>query len=255
MLSPGSFLWMELWCHLNPLRLLHCWLHLGHVSILKERFQGFQQSGGKWVVPTAGSWVIIMLNKWKGNTCCMWPAKWVTTYVICRMAESPSTQLVSLPSNLMASQLCLWWGYPATYMSEHLHIFASWTNPYSTTMTMATTEMVHISLHQVYKYHLVSSGQLQYHLIFICLQLPAIPFTVSMITQKKNKSAHPGIPDMMPSQLTSAGLSHTQSSHHSLNKKPMERPANQGIKEWTLGCLRAYLKCSIFISLLVSHLT
>ncbi|KAF9642383.1 hypothetical protein BDM02DRAFT_3133127 [Thelephora ganbajun] len=40
-----------------------------------------------------------------------------------------------------------------------------------------------------------------------------------MNTRQKNKSAHPGIPDMTPSQLTSAGLSHAQDAHRPSKKK------------------------------------
>ena len=42
-------------------------------------------------------------------------------------------------------------------------------------------------------------------LLFIFVSLSVTP---SMNTRKKNKSKHPGIPDMTPSQLSSAGLSH-----------------------------------------------
>jgi len=60
---------------------------------------------------------------------------------------------------------------------------------------------------------------LQFHLLFIALQLSAIPFTLSMNTRKKNKAAHPGIPDMTPSQLASAGLSHASNARRSSIKK------------------------------------
>ena len=42
------------------------------------------------------------------------------------------------------------------------------------------------------------------NLLFIIVSLLVAP---SMNTRKKNKSKHPGIPDMTPSQLASAGLS------------------------------------------------
>ena len=198
------------------------------------------------MVPTAGSWVIVMLNEWKGNARRMQPAKRVTTRAIRRTAESPSTRLVSLPSNLMASRLRLWWGYPATYTSEHPHIPASRTNPYSTAMTMTTTETDHVSSHQAYKYSPVSSGLLRYPLIFICLQLPAIPFTVSMITRKKNKSARPGIPDMTPSQLASAGLSHIRSSRRPSNKKPTKDQQIEALKS-ELRAARELISSVIFL--------
>jgi hypothetical protein len=43
----------------------------------------------------------------------------------------------------------------------------------------------------------------QHHLLFIDISLSATPF---MNTRRKNKLAHPGRPDMTPSQLSSAGL-------------------------------------------------
>jgi hypothetical protein len=44
----------------------------------------------------------------------------------------------------------------------------------------------------------------QHHLLFIDISPEATPF---MNTRRKNKLAHPGRPDMTPSQLSSAGLS------------------------------------------------
>ena len=40
-----------------------------------------------------------------------------------------------------------------------------------------------------------------------------------MNTRRKNKAAHPGIPDMTPSQLSSAGLSRTSNTRRPSNKK------------------------------------
>ena len=57
-----------------------------------------------------------------------------------------------------------------------------------------------------------SPGELwiaQYCLLFITLQLSATPLILSMNTHRKNKTAHPGVPDMTPSQLLSARLSRT----------------------------------------------
>jgi len=48
-----------------------------------------------------------------------------------------------------------------------------------------------------------------------------------MVTRKKNKSAHPGIPDMTPSQLASAGLSTSRSS----NKKPTKTQEIAALKD------------------------
>ena len=65
----------------------------------------------------------------------------------------------------------------------------------------------------------VSSGILPHRLLFIALQLSVIPLKFSMITRRKNKSAHPGTPDMTPLQLLSAGLSHTPKSRRPSAKK------------------------------------
>lgn len=48
-----------------------------------------------------------------------------------------------------------------------------------------------------------------------------------MNTRKKNKSAHPGIPDMTPSQLASAGLNMSRSS----NKKPTKNQEISALKD------------------------
>ena len=41
-----------------------------------------------------------------------------------------------------------------------------------------------------------------------------------MVTRKKNQSTHPGIPDMTPSQLASAGLFHVPGARLPSQKKP-----------------------------------
>ena len=58
-----------------------------------------------------------------------------------------------------------------------------------------------------------------YHpqLLSIAHQLSATPSPPSMKTRKKNQTAHPGIPDMTPSQLLSAGLSRTSNTRRSSN--------------------------------------
>ena len=55
----------------------------------------------------------------------------------------------------------------------------------------------------------VRSGFPQFHLLFIALQLLVTPSMPPPNTRRKNKSAHPGTPDMTSSQLASAGLSRT----------------------------------------------
>lgn len=50
--------------------------------------------------------------------------------------------------------------------------------------------------------------------IFVSIALsPSVaPLTPSMMTRKKNKSAHPGVPDMTPAQLASANLPRTRTA-------------------------------------------
>ena len=114
------------------------------------------------------------------------------------------------------------WGHPASQTSERLHISASeaflHSNPRSIAMAMST-EMDHVPFYQTHKYGPVFSGSPRYRLIFIALPLSAVLSTPSMVTRKKNKSAHPGLPDMTPSQRASAGLSHARGARSS-NKKP-----------------------------------
>jgi len=52
-----------------------------------------------------------------------------------------------------------------------------------------------------------------------------------MITRKKNKSAHPGIPDMTPSQRASAGLSHARGVRRSSNKKQTKDQQISALKD------------------------
>ena len=59
----------------------------------------------------------------------------------------------------------------------------------------------------------------QCYLLFIVLQLSDTPSTLTMNTRKKNKSAHPGIPDMTPLQLSSAGLSRASTVRRPAKKK------------------------------------
>ena len=76
--------------------------------------------------------------------------------------------------------------------------------------TMTPTKMDHVALHQAVKYDPAFSlppQHLPIHILIIALSpSPSATPSVSMNTRRKNKSAHPGIPDMMPLQLASAGL-------------------------------------------------
>lgn len=67
---------------------------------------------------------------------------------------------------------------------------------------------------------LSSLPQHSFHLLFNTFSLSVTPSTPSMNTCRKNKSAHPGIPDMTPSQLASAGLSRARNAGRPSNKKP-----------------------------------
>jgi len=113
------------------------------------------------------------------------------------------------------------WGHPASQTSERLHVSASeaflHSNPCSIAMTISA-KMDHVPFYQTHKYGPVFSGLPRYCLIFIALPLSAVLSTPSMVTRKKNKSAHPGLPDMTPSQRASAGLSRAQGARSS-NKK------------------------------------
>lgn len=59
----------------------------------------------------------------------------------------------------------------------------------------------------------------QYPLIFIYLLLSVALLKPPMNTRRKNKTKHPGAPDMTPSQLASAGLPHTPRMRRPLSKK------------------------------------
>ena len=63
----------------------------------------------------------------------------------------------------------------------------------------------------------VSQVSPHHHLLFIAIPLSVTRF---MNTRKKNRSAHPGIPDMTPSQLRSAGVSHTPKPRRPSTRKP-----------------------------------
>ena len=92
----------------------------------------------------------------------------------------------------------------------------------------------HFIASRKHKYGLGTFGLPQHHLLFIALQLSAAPLLLSMITHKKNKSAHPGIPDMTPSQLSSASLSCTSNTRRSSGtstKKPTKDQQIAALKD------------------------
>jgi len=80
-------------------------------------------------------------------------------------------------------------------------------------------EMDHVPLHSKYINTIQVYSRLPHsHLLFIAFQLSATPLMPST-TCKKNKAAHPGIPDMTPSQLSSAGLTRTPNARRPPTKK------------------------------------
>lgn len=83
-----------------------------------------------------------------------------------------------------------------------------------------STETDHAPSYQTPKYDLLFLNLPQRPLIFIPLSIVFSPsiLTLSMITRKKNKTAHPGIPDMTPLQLASAGISHPRTARRSSKK-------------------------------------
>lgn len=84
-----------------------------------------------------------------------------------------------------------------------------------------STEMDHVASHQVDKYNPKISSSPQHrliHILFITLPLLATPSASMVGTRGKNKSAHPGIPDMTPSQCASAGLPPAQTTRRAPNK-------------------------------------
>lgn len=89
-----------------------------------------------------------------------------------------------------------------------------------------STEMDHVPLRRVHKYKPGFPSVPQHylvHILSIALQLLAIPSMSSMNTRKKNQSAHPGIPDMTPSQRASAGL--TKNTTRKKKPTPTQRIA------------------------------
>ena len=71
----------------------------------------------------------------------------------------------------------------------------------------------------------------QQHLLFIAPQLSATLSLFSMNTRKKNRSAHPGIPDMTRSQLSAAGLSRTSKTPSTSSKKPTKDQQIAALKD------------------------
>lgn len=75
-----------------------------------------------------------------------------------------------------------------------------------------------------------------------------------MITRKKNKSAHPGKPDMTPSQLTVAGLRRTSDSHRPSTKKLTKDQQIAALRDELRVAQEAISSVSLFTpGLLVRH--
>ena len=146
----------------------------------------------------------------------------------------------------------LWWGHLTTCTSERLHISVSEAflhgNLCSIAMT-TSTEMDHVPLHRAHKYTPAFFELPQYCLIFITLLLSATLSTSSMNTRQKNQSSHPGIPDMTPSQLASAGLSHVRNSRRTSNKKSNKKPT----KDQQIAELKDQLRAAQDLISNVSH--
>ena len=89
------------------------------------------------------------------------------------------------------------------------------------------------------------SGLPQFRLIFISPSLfhlsssATSSATPPMNTRPKNKSKHPGFPDMTPSQRSSAGLSRTSQVHRSSPKKPSARKPT---KDQQIAALESQLR-------------
>ena len=77
----------------------------------------------------------------------------------------------------------------------------------------------------------VGSGFPQSRLLFIALQISAALSLLLMNTRRKNQSAHPGIPDMTPSQLLSAGLSRTPNTRRTPGKRLTKDQQIAALKE------------------------
>lgn len=104
-----------------------------------------------------------------------------------------------------------WQGDPTSHTSELPYFHTPTTFLLGDSLSIAatmSTEMDHVSPYQALKYSLLFPNLPWYPLVFIppsVVLLPSIP-APPMNTRKKNKSAHPGIPDMTPYQLASAQL-------------------------------------------------
>lgn len=89
-----------------------------------------------------------------------------------------------------------------------------------------STEMDHVSSHRG---HINTFQDFSYrlnNLLFIIII--SLSASLSMNTRKKNKSKHPGVPDMTPSQLLSAGLSSTLATRR---KKPTKDQQIAALKD------------------------
>jgi hypothetical protein len=116
---------------------------------------------------------------------------------------------ITLPTtNLINSLLLFCKDCPSyVWVSPHPHtehqMFSGTPKTHPTAMT-TSTDMDHVSSHREHINIIQAFLCYPSNLLFIVISLSATPF---MNTRKKNKSKHPGIPDMTPSQLSSSGLS------------------------------------------------
>ena len=71
--------------------------------------------------------------------------------------------------------------------------------------------MAHVVLS---RQHINTTCELSYLSTSLFIFIPSLSPILFMDTRRKNKSAHPGVPDMTRSQLSSAGLPHPPAPHH-----------------------------------------
>ena len=154
-------------------------------------------------------------------------------------SDSPS-QTCPPPSNLMIWPSHPQQSDPTSYTSELPYFPTPMTflpGDFLSVTPTTSIEMDHISPHQALKYGPPFSNLLWHPLIFIpplVVILPSISAPL-MNTRKKNKSAHAGIPDMTPFQLTSAQLA-------SANFPPQPQAAHRSLKKLTKDQQIAALK-------------
>ena len=121
--------------------------------------------------------------------------------------------------------------HPTTYTSEHFTLYVK-RQPSNPTLAIcisaeATTlaEMDHVPLRREDINTVQGFLCPPNNLLFIAIALSATRF---MNTRAKNKSKHPGIPDMTPAQLASAGLSSTPAA---CSRKPTKDQQIAALKD------------------------